>query len=502
MWPCIRLLIWNNYPRGYVMTRYFPVLLMLSLLLGSCAKNPASGKQDFVMLSEKEELKIGQQIFHEMKKNMLLLPEKDPLARYVDRVGQKVAATSDRPELFYRFYVVDDTTINAFALPGGYIFMHRGLINHMNNEAELAAVLGHEIGHVTARHSVQQISKARAYQMGMAITSVFVPIPQGAGVLTDLMAMAIIQGYGREAELQSDELSIRYLTKAGYDPNATIGILKTLKRLDELDTKEKTDAGEKVEKYHGAFATHPKTENRIKEAIAEAASTQGSAGFVNQGAFLAAVEGYAYGDSTEQGAVVGRHFLHPDLGIQLEFPTDWVITNTASALHARLRQQKVYFRLQVRDLQLRQSAEEILKEVFTDRHIGRIETNTTNGMPHAHAFVRQSAPHVSTAMIDANIFLRGSKAFELLMWSERDTFDKHSGMFRQIANSFRDYDKERDGDIPRIRLHVWKTGDSWESQARKSHNILGRFTAEKLAALNGMELSELPKNGTVVKIVQ
>jgi predicted Zn-dependent protease len=484
------------------MTRYFPVLLILSLLLGSCAKNPASGKQDFVMMSEKEELKIGQQIFHEMKKNMLLLPEKDPLALYVDRIGQKVAATSDRPELFYRFYVVDNSTINAFALPGGYIFMHRGLVNHMNNEAELAAVLGHEIGHITARHAVQQISKAKAYQLGMAITSVFVPIPQAAGMLSDLMAMAIIQGFGREAELQSDELSIRYLTRAGYDPNATIGILKTLKRLDELDTKEKTDAGEKVEKYHGAFSTHPETESRIKEAIAEAASKQGSAGFANQGAFLAAVEGYPYGDSTEQGAVVGRRFLHPDLGIQLKFPEDWVITNTASALNARLRQQKVYFKLQVKDLQLRQSGEEIIKEFFTDRHIGEIETKTTNGMSHSRAFVQQSAPNVSKAMIDANIFLRGSKAFVLLMWSERDSFDTHKGMFKQIANSFRDYDKERDGDIPRIRLHVWKAGDSWEGQAQKSHNILGRFTAEKLAALNGMELSEQPRNGQLIKTVQ
>lgn len=484
------------------MTRYFPVLLILSLLFGSCAKNPASGKQDFVMLSEKEELKIGQQIFHEMKKNMLLLPEKDPLAIYVDKVGQKVAATSDRPELFYRFYVVDDTTINAFALPGGYIFMHRGLINHMNNEAELAAVLGHEIGHVTARHSVQQISKARAYQTAMAVTSVFVPIPQGASMLTDLMATAIIQGFGREAELQSDELSIRYLTKAGYDPKATIGILKTLKRLDELDTKEKTDAGEKVEKYHGAFSTHPKTENRIKEAVAEAASKQSTEGFVNQGAFLAAVEGYPYGDSTEQGAVVGRRFLHPDLGIQLEFPKDWVINNTATALNARIRQKKVYFRLQVKDLQLRQSAEEILRKLFTDRHIGDIETRTTNGMSHSHALVRQSAPHVSKAMIDANIFLRGSKAFLLTMWSERDSFDKYGDMFKQIASSFRDYNIERDGDIPRIRLHVWKAGDSWQGHARKSHNILGRFTAERLAALNGMELSEQPEIGQLVKIVQ
>jgi len=484
------------------MTRYFPVLLMLSLLLGSCAKNPASGKQDFVMLSEKAELKIGKEIFKQIQMNMTLLPDKDPLAMYVDQVGQKVAATSDRPELFYRFYVVDDTTINAFALPGGYIFMHRGLINHMNNEAELAAVLGHELGHITARHAVQQISKARAYQTAMAITSVFVPIPQAVGTLSNIMASVMLQGFGREAELQSDELSIKYLTKAGYDPNATIGILKTLKRLDELDTKEKKDAGEKVEKYHGAFSTHPKTEKRIREAIAEAASRQGSSGFVNQGAFLAAIEGYPYGDSTEQGAVVGRRFLHPDLGVQLEFPKDWVISNSAVALNARIRKQKVYFRLQVKNLQKRYSAEEILKDLFTDRHIRGIETKITNGMSHAHAIVRESAPHVSMAMIDANIFLKGRRAFVLMMWSDRNSFDKYKDIFREIATSFCDYDKEKDGDVPRIRAYIWKAGDSWERLAKLNNNIMGRFTAEKLAALNGMELSEQPQRGQIVKTVQ
>ncbi len=483
------------------MIRYFRFLLILSVLLGSCAKNPASGNQDFVMISEKQELAIGQQLFHEMEKNLLLLPKKDPLAVYVDQVGQKVATTSDRPELFYRFYVVDDATINAFALPGGYIFIHRGLVNHMNNEAELAAVLGHEVGHVTARHAVQQMSKAQAYQLGMAITSIFVPIPQGAGMLTNLMAAAILQGFGRDAELQSDELSIKYLTRAGYDPNATIGILKTLKRLDDLDTKEKKDAGEKVEKYHGAFSSHPETASRIREAIAEAASRQVHSDLVNRRALLTKVDGYPYGDSSEQGAIVGRRFLHPDLGIQLKFPEDWVITNTPAALTARIRQQKVYFQLQAKDLQLRQSAEEILKDMFTDRHISNIETKTTRGMSYAHAYINQSAPHVSTARIDANIFLIGSKAFSLLMWSERDAFDKYTGMFKQIVNSFRDYDKKRDGDIPRIKLHVWKAGDSWKKLAQENHNILGRFTADKIAALNGMELSERPRNGQLVKTV-
>lgn len=480
---------------------HFTTLLLLSILLSACATNPATGKQDFVMMSEKEELAAGKQIFNEMRKNLILLPENDPLARYVDHVGQKVAATADRKDLFFRFYVVDDSTINAFALPGGFIFIHRGLINHMNNEAELAAVLGHEIGHVTARHSVQQISKAKAYQLGMVVTSIFIPIPQGIGVLTDAMSMAIIQGYGRDAELQSDELSIRYLTRAGYDPKATIGILKTLKRLDEIDTREKADAGEKVEKYHGAFSTHPETSKRIREAVAMASSHQDT-GLINRNAILNAVDGYAYGDSAAQGAVVGRRFLHPDLGFQLEFPDNWVITNTPQAVTARVRQQKAFFMFSMHELQKRQTPEAILRGMFTDRHIRSINTGQQAGMPYAHARVQESAPKVSKAMIDAYIFIDGRKAYALIMWSERNRFEQYADQFSRIAKSFKRYDKVRDGDIPRIKLYSWKAGDSWQKLAVESRHIVGRYTADKLAALNGMGLDETPRKGEIIKIVR
>jgi len=480
----------------------FTALLLLSTLLAACATNPATGKQDFVMMTEKEELAAGKQIFNEIRKNMIILPEDDPLARYVDHVGQKVAATADRKDLFLRFYVVDDDTINAFALPGGYIFIHRGLINHMNNEAELAAVLGHEAGHVTARHSVQQISKARAYQYGMAITSIFVPIPQAVGMLGDMMATAAIQGYGRDAELQSDELSIRYLAQAGYDPNATIGILKTLKRLDEIDTKEKTDAGEKVEKYHGAFSSHPKTSKRIKQAVAKADTGQNQTGLTNRNAFLAAIEGYPYGDSAKQGAMVGRQFLHPDLGIRLKFPENWVVTNTPQALTARIRKEKVFFMLSMKEMQKRQTAEEIIKEKFTDRHIRDMESGLKAGMPYAHARIKESAPRVSKAMIDAHVFIDGRKAYTLMTWSERDNFDTYADQFSQIADSFARYDKKRDGDIPRIKLQTWKAGDTWQKLATKSNHIIGRYTADKLAALNGMELDQHPAIGKIIKTVQ
>ena len=482
------------------LSRLFAITLLL-FGLAACATNPATKNSDFVMMSENDELELGQRAAAEVNKNIILLDEKDPLVRYVDRVGQKMAAIADRPELFYRFHVVDDVTVNAFALPGGYIYMHRGLLNHMNSEAELAAVLGHEIGHVTARHSVKQYSKAQAYQVAAAITSIFLPIPQGVGMLSNIIATAVIKGYGREAELQSDELSVKYLTTAGYDPNATVGILKTLKRLHDLNNKEKKDAGDKVQEYHGAFASHPKTEQRIVEAVAQAESTQQARGEINRNAMLAAIDGYPYGDSPEQGAVVGRRFLHPDLGLKLEFPEDWVITNSPAALNARLRQKDVYFQLRLKELQKRQTPTELLKSGFPERHIKVIKTGEQAGMPYVQAEITMSAPHVSQAKIDARIFIRGRQAFIMLMWSKRNDFINHMQAFADIAYSLEAYD-EGEGDIPRIALHTWKSGDSWGSLAATNDQILGRFTAEKLAVLNGMDASEHPAVGAIIKTVR
>ncbi|RMH62446.1 MAG: hypothetical protein D6678_01185 [Zetaproteobacteria bacterium] len=481
--------------------RSFP-LLLIALLFTACATNPVSKHSEFVLMSEKDELALGRKAAEEVSKNMPLLPAEDPLTRYVDRVGQTVAAVSDRPNLIYRFRIVDDATINAFALPGGHIYIHRGLLNHMNSEAELAAVLGHEIGHVTARHAVQQYTRMQGYRIGAMVTSIFVPVPYEAMQLSDLLAAAIISGYGREAELQADELSLKYIARAGYDPHATIGILETLKRLDDLEARERSDAGEKVEQYHGAFSSHPETEKRIREAVAKAASLQRTQGRIGHETMLRKLVGYPYGDSPEQGAVVGQRFLHPKLRFQLRFPDGWVIDNRSEALEARLRKQKVFFRLTLRELDKKQTARALLAELIGHRRHTPITSGMQSGFQTAHSTVRTSMPHVSQAAADVHIFLKGDRAYLLAMWEPRKQYPEHRADFAAIAASFRSYDPARDGDVPRIALHRWQAGDSWQALARASGMVLGRFTAEKLAALNGMSVAQHPAPGTLIKIVR
>ena len=479
--------------------RLYSLALATLLMLAACAINPVSKKEQFVLMSEKQELVLGQRYAAEVAKEMPLMPADDPLVQYVNKVGQRVAAVSDRPNLFYRFNVVDDTTVNAFALPGGHIYIYLGLLIYMNSEAELAAVLGHEIGHVTARHAVQRYTQTQGYQLGMAVASIFLPIPRAVGQVSNLLASAIIQGYGRKDELQADELSIKYIARAGYDVHATTRLLKILKRVEDLRIKEETDTtGKRPEIYHGAFSSHPKTEKRIEEAVAEAAGKQSELAEVGHNAMLAALAGYPYGGSPEQGAVAGQKFLQPKLGIQLKFPKGWAIRNSPQALTARLRRKKTFFVLQLKELQKRQNGEEILRDIFHGRRLEALKTSRRDGFEITQAIVNTSVRQVGQARVLATVLLDGPKAYILLGYSQRAKFEAYRADFEAIARSFRHYS----GDVPRIHLNIWKAGDNWNKLAEQSHDILGRFTADKLAVLNGMGPDQYPQPGFIIKIVR
>ncbi len=476
-------------------------LWVLLVLLPACATNPVTKGHDFVLMSEKEELNLGQQLNIQYHQQLPLLDAKDPLSVYVNEVGQKIAKVSDRPDLFYHFYVVDNATVNAFALPGGYIYIHRGLLNYLNSEAELAAVLAHEVGHVTARHAVKRYTQVRAYQVGMTMASIFIPIQPVTGNLSSLLAATFISGFGREQELQSDELALKYIPQAGYDPDAVAKLLNTLKRLEDLDKKEQTDAGEKVREYHGAFASHPETKKRIADVEAKEKRLH-EQGFINHNRFLAAIDGYPYGDSPKDGAVVGQRFLHPTLHLQLKFPKRWVLKNTPQALTARVRKEKAYFQLGLQTLTKRQTPKQVLQDMFRKQTITYIKKDTILGHKAAHAHIEGKAPNMKHAGMDVTVWVVKEQAFVMMMWAKKDAFSQYEKDFNAIGLSLKAFDDQKDAGIPRMTVHIWKQGDSWQALAKQSDDILGRFTAERLSVLNGMDVQQSPKQGVLIKLVK
>src|SRR5574340_1478817 len=312
------------------------IISLALLLLPGCAQNPVSGQSDFVMMSEEQEIAIGRQYNEQVIKKQYEVYESKALQDYVDRVGQKLAKNSHRPHLQYHFTVLDTPEINAFALPGGYVYITRGILAYLNSEAQLAAVVGHEIGHVTARHGVRQQSVAQAANIGLTIASIFVPeINTNIGQnLTNILGGALLSGYGREQELEADRLGAQYLARSDYDPQAIISVLRVLKNQELKDIELARQEGREPRRYSGLFATHPDNDTRLKQVVGEADKLAPAAPFEGRAEFLAATDGLVFNDNTEQGVVRNNRFYHGELGIALQFPETWQVHNLPDALIA------------------------------------------------------------------------------------------------------------------------------------------------------------------------
>jgi predicted Zn-dependent protease len=211
----------------------FPVVLG-AFLIGSCATNPATGKKTLNLVSESQEISLGRQSDKEIVNSLGVYQDSD-LDRYVADLGKKLASVAERPELPWTFRVIDDPTVNAFALPGGFIYVTRGILSYMTTEAELAGVVGHEIGHVTAMHAVQRISSQQLLQLGLGIGMAVAPELQQFGQVIGAGLGILFLKFSREDENQADTLGLRYMTRADYDPRQMIEVMDMLDRVSSSE---------------------------------------------------------------------------------------------------------------------------------------------------------------------------------------------------------------------------------------------------------------------------
>jgi len=310
--------------------KYLNTIYILTLLsISSCAVNPVTGKQDLVLLSEGDELALGRKTNEEVLKQYT--PYDNPaLQNYVQSIGVKLAAKSHRSNLTYRFTVLDSKEVNAFALPGGYIYITRGLMAYLNSEAELAAVLGHEIGHVTARHSVRQHSATQLTNIGAVLTSLFVPgMTQASNQLVQFAGGALLSGYGRSHELEADRLGAEYLARTNYNPEAMLDVIRVLKNQEVFEREQAQAEGRQPRIYHGVFSTHPDNDTRLQEVISTAKTLNetGAVNFVGSDEYMSLIDEMVFGDSPHEGILRGRDFFHEGLGFSMRFPEKWNVTN-------------------------------------------------------------------------------------------------------------------------------------------------------------------------------
>lgn len=321
------MLNWTKLPLKIKQTIKASFVVAL-LGVAACSVNPATGDRQFTaLLPAANEARIGAEEHKKVEATYGGFMT-GPIANYVSQIGQKVAANTERNDVQYKFYVVDSAEVNAFALPGGYIYISRGLLTLANSEAELAAVLGHEIAHVTARHAAERMSQGFVVGLGAAVLGA-ASGSSGVAQAANLGSNLYISSYSRGQESESDELGIRYLTRAGYDPMAMADFLSSLDAQSKLDARE---AGRNGTGFN-YFSTHPLTAQRVQEAAADARQYPNQ-GAENRGKYLSMINGLTYGDSAKQGFARGNNFYHPEIGFAFEVPKGSKITNGTSQVAA------------------------------------------------------------------------------------------------------------------------------------------------------------------------
>jgi len=308
------------------MIRRVMFLLVAGLALSGCAINPATGNNQLMLVSEDQEIAMGRQADTAVVASIGLYPDAT-WQRYIQQLGARIAATSERPNLPWTFRVVDDPAVNAFALPGGFIYVTRGLLAHLTNEAELASVVGHEIGHVTARHTAAEMSKQQLIGLGRAAGSMASSqVAKYAGTANQALGILYLK-FSRDDESQADQLGLRYMRRASYDPRQMPEVFRMLERLGAAE------GGARLPTW---LETHPSPANRVAAISAQiAALPQDFSGTsVNRDAYERLLDGLVFGNNPRQGYFAGNQFFHPDLRFRIAFPDGWALTNGAQAVIA------------------------------------------------------------------------------------------------------------------------------------------------------------------------
>ena len=467
-----------------------------------CAVNPVTGQQEFVLMSEQQELAIGNQANRQVLQQYQVYPDQQ-LQIYVASVGQRLARISHRKDLSYHFTVLDSTEINAFALPGGYIYITRGLLAYLNSEAELAAVLGHEIGHVTARHSVRQQTSARAAGVGAGILSILLPelANAGLGQTVNVLGTALLSGYGREHELEADRLGADYLAHSGYDPQAMLAVIRTLKEHEILESRLAREEGRRARIYHGVFSTHPDNDTRLREIIAHAASQGTTADALYRDRFLDEIDGLIFGPNPTAGVVTGADFYHPALGFAVQFPAGWEVANQPDQIIAVNPRKTAQVQLTTRQVESGMTPRKVLAEsrigtLTAEERLDAAGVDGITGIATVNMEGGSRTVRISALVLDRQAFVIVGMAREPGQLAQ---FDE---VFKDVAESFhRLTATERAGAHGnRLRVVTLNGAISWRTLARSSP--LQKLPETHLKLLNAAPNEALAPTTRRIKVVE
>ncbi|MBN2206778.1 MAG: M48 family metalloprotease [Candidatus Aminicenantes bacterium] len=473
---------------------WIPGCLVLALL-AACAVNPVTGKRELSLISEQQELQLGAESDAQIRGQYGIYQDA-ALESYITKLGRALVPHSHRPQLPYHFAVIDDPVVNAFAAPGGYVYLTRGILAMAGSEAEIVSVLGHELGHINARHSVRRMSQAVLTQIGLGLGSIlsedFAKVSGLAGVGAQLLFLK----YSRDDERQADALGVQYARSAGYNPAGMVAFFESLERLGDLSGKGSLP---------GFLSTHPLTKERIQ--TTKAMLTADDAGrFENRDLYLKAVDNIVYGDDPRQGYVEANAFYHPDMAFTFSFPAGWKLQNTAAQVVLTSPQEDCAFWLQAE-----KSAEDL--SAYARKKLAGIEGGTLlqdqsfkiNGLASYHQTIDvtgQGQQQTEATRARLSYIRKADFIYTCGAAAALSTFSRRDPEFSRIVKSFETLRDRTKLDRRPKRLKIMKGDGRRTLEAIFQAEGVAKDLWPTLAVMNALPLNQTPAAGRPVKVVR
>lgn len=474
------------------MKKAFTFLLIVLFSAMSCAVNPVTGKKELSLISENQEIALGKETDIEVRQQYGAYADPE-LSAYVQAIGQTLVPHTHRPNLAYQFAVLDTPVVNAFAVPGGYIYVTRGILALMGSEAELAVVLGHELGHVNARHSVRRMSEMMLVQVGLAVGSAlsetFAKVAGLAGVGVQLLFLK----FSRDDERQADALGVDYARKGVYNPGEMVAFFGSLEKLGDLSSGHALP---------GFLSTHPLTSERIQN-VKQMLTAGDQTLQVKERPYLKRLDGIVYGDDPRQGFVEGGRFYHPDMAFSFAVPSGWKVVNTPSQVMLSSPDEKAALVLQAEKTteDLPGYARKKAGQIQGSQYVSDDRLNVP-GLASVHQIYRVNQQQGGTINLRLSAIRKGDQVYTFAAVAGSSDFPRFNDELKRTAQSF---SQLRDPAFLNRRPRELKLIEANGRQTLQeifSSNGMNKETWPSIAILNGTELGAKPPQGRLVKVVR
>jgi len=473
------------------------ILCAVSLLLNSCAVNPVTGKRELMLMSKQQEIALGVQSDPQIVASYGQYKD-EQMQQFIDAKGNLMARVSHQPNLDYEFKVLDSPVVNAFALPGGFVYFTRGIMAHFNNEAQFAGVLGHEIGHITARHSANQYSKQMLAQVGLIAGVIASPeFAQYANIANQGLGLLFLK-FGRDDESQSDQLGVEYSTKIGYDASEMAGFFQTLKRLTNQS------GGGSLPTF---LSTHPDPANRY-EHVNELAQkwkkrTNRRDYEVGRESYLRMIDGMVYGEDPRQGYVENNIFYHPELKFQFPIPRNWQFVNAPTMVQMAPESGNAVLAFMLSPENEMNAAVQTFREQYSSIEITQQRDDRINGM-NARMLRGRQVDQQSQQVIEVLVYLieYGDNIYKWIGMAQQQAYNTYDGVFMRSIEGF-----DRLTDAAKLnrepeRLDIYELPQSTSLRNALQRAGIPGSRLEEFAILNGMQLTDQLSRGTLIKVIE